>query len=155
MSKGITAIAGKDSLILSNGIGIISGFADGDAVKCDFAGPIAEMKVSKDGNSIYAMKYTGIGAKLTLRLVRGCLDDTNLNGLLQQWIADSSGFNLFTGSYVKRVGDGKGNVINEVYQLAGGVFETIPSAHSSMDGAVESSVTVYTFLFRNDARLMQ
>ena len=113
------------------------------------------MKVSKDGNSIYAMKYTGIMAKLTVRLVRGSFDDITLNGLLQQWIADPSLFILMSGSYIKRIGDGKGSVLNDVYQLAGGVFEAIPPGTSNMDGSIESSVTVYTFMFRNDARLMQ
>lgn len=151
--NGISAVAGKDVLII-NGV-ILTGYADADAIKFEPQGPIAEMKVSKDGNSIYAMKYTGIVAKLSVRLVRACFDDQTLNGLLQQWIADPSTFVLMSGSYVKRVGDGKGNVVNEVYQLAGGVFEAIPAGHSNMDGSTEQAVTVYTLLFRNDARLMQ
>lgn len=153
--KGITAVAGTDVLILSGGVGVISGYADGDAIKFEPQGPIAQMKVSKDGNSIYAMQYTGIVAKLTLRLVRACFDDTNLNALLQQWISSPASFTLLTGSYIKSVGDGKGNITSEVYQLAGGVFEMIPGGHSNMEGSTEQSVTVYSFLFRNDARLMQ
>lgn len=151
--NGISAVAGKDVLII-NGV-VLTGYADGDAIKLEPQGPIAQMKVSKDGNSIYALQYSGIVAKLSVRLVRACFDDTLLNGLLQQWIADPSLFVLMSGSYVKRVGDGKGNVTNEVYQLAGGVFEAIPGGHSHMEGDTDSSVTVYTFLFRNDARLMQ
>lgn len=151
--QGITAIAGKDVCIINGQV--LTGYADGDAIKFEPQGPIAQMKVSKDGNSIYAMQYSGIAGKLTLRLVRGCLDDQTLNGLLQQWVGDPSSFVLMSGSYVKRVGDGKGNITNEVYQLAGGVFESIPGGISSMDGSIEASVTTYTLLFRNDARLMQ
>ena len=151
--KGITAIAGKDVLIINGQV--LTGYADADAIKFEPQGPISEMKVSKDGNSIYAMKYTGIMSKLTLRLIRGSFDDITLNGLLQQWIADPSLFVLMSGSYVKRIGDGKGGLVNEVYQMAGGVFETIPAGTSNMDGSIEQSVTVYTFMFRNDARLMQ
>lgn len=153
MSKGITAVAGKDVLIINGQV--LSGFADGDAIKFEPQGPISQMKVSKDGNSIYAMQYSGIVGKLTVRLVRACFDDTTLNGLLQQWIADPASFTLMTGSYIKRVGDGKGNTTDEVYQLAGGCFEMIPGGHTNMDGSTEQSVTVYTLLFRNDARLMQ
>lgn len=151
--QGITAVAGNDVLILNGQV--FTGYADADAIKFEPQGPIAQMKVSKDGNSIYAMQYSGIVGKLTIRLVRGCLDDQTLNALLQQWIGDPSTFVLMSGSYVKRVGDGKGNVTSEVYQLGGGVFEMIPSGMSNMDGSTESSVTVYTLLFRNDARLMQ
>lgn len=151
--NGITAVAGKDVLIINGQV--LTGYADADAIKLEPQGPIAQMKVSKDGNSIYSMQYSGIVAKLTVRLVRACFDDQTLNGLLQQWIADPSSFVLMSGSYVKRVGDGKGSVTNEVYQLAGGIFEMVPSATSNMDGNTEQSVTVYTLLFRNDARLMQ
>jgi hypothetical protein len=151
--NGITAVAGKDVLIINGQV--LSGFADADAIKLEPQGPIAQMKVSKDGNSIYSMQYSGIVAKLTVRLVRGCFDDTTLNGLLQQWMADPATFVLMSGSFVKRIGDGKGGTTNEVYQLAGGVFESIPSGHSNMDGNTEQSVSVYTMLFRNDSRLMQ
>ena len=151
--NGISAIAGNDVLIINGQV--FTGFADADAIKFEPQGPISQMKVSKDGNSIYAMQYEGIKAKLTVRLLRGSFDDIFLNGLLQQWIADPSLFVLMAGSYVKRIGDGKGGLVNEVYQMAGGVFETIPAGTSNMDGNTEQSVTVYTFLFRNDARLMQ
>lgn len=151
--NGISAVAGKDVIIINGQV--LTGHADADAIKLDFATPIGQMKVSKDGNSIYSLQSSGIIAKLTLRLIRASFDDVTLNGLLQQWLADPSTFVLMSGSYVKRVGDGKGNVTNEVYQLAGGIFEMIPSAVSNMDGNTEQSVTIYTLLFRNDARLMQ
>ena len=151
--NGITAVAGKDVIIINGQV--LTAHADADAIKFEPQGPIAQMKVSKDGNSIYSMQYGGIAGELTLRLVRGSFDDVVLNGLLQQWIADPASFVLMSGSYVKRLGDGKGNITNEVYQLAGGVFKSIPSVSSNMDGNTDQSVVVYTLLFRNDARLMQ
>ena len=150
---GITAISGNDVLIINGHV--FTGFADADAIKFEPQGPIAQMKVSKDGNSVYAMQFSGIVGKLTIRLIRGAFDDIFLNGLLQQWIADPSLFILMSGSYVKRIGDGKGGLLNEVYQLAGGVFEAIPPGTTNTDGNIEQSVVVYTFMFRNDARLMQ
>ncbi len=152
--QGISAVSGSDVLILNNGVGVITGHADGEAYKLEPQEPISEMKVSKDGNSIYAPKYTGIKAKLTIRLVRACADDQNMNTLLQAWIASPSTFNMFSGTYLKSTGDTKGNVTNEVYSLSGGVFEMIPSGVSNMDGSVEASVTIYTLLVRVDARLM-
>lgn len=150
-NQGISAIVGRDSLII--GGQVITGLADGDAIKLEPNGPVAAMKVSKDGNSIYAMQYSGIVVKLTIRLVRGCLDDITLNGQLQSWISNPTGFQTLAGSYVKAIGDGKGNIINEVYTLAGGIFESIPGGMQNMDGNTEQAVTVYTLLFRNDARL--
>lgn len=151
--QGITAVSGNDTLIV-NGV-VITGHADGDAIKIEPQGPISQYKVSKDGNTIISLQYTGILCKLTVRLVRGCADDITMNGLLQQWINAPTAFPLLAGSYVKSIGDGKGNVASEIYVISGGVFEAIPPGHTSMDGSVEASVSVYTFWFRNDARLMQ
>lgn len=152
-TQGITGVAGNDVLII-NGV-IITGHADGDAFKLEPQGPISQYKISKDGNSILALQNTGILCKLTVRLVRDCLDDRTLNGLLQSWIASPNTFVLLDATYVKSTGDGKGNVTDEVYSLSGGTFETIPSATTNMDGNTEQSVTVYTLWFRNDARLME
>lgn len=151
-NQGITGVAGSDILNI-NGT-IITGHADADAFKLEPQGSIAQYKISKDGNSIVALQYTGILCKLTVRLVRACADDIFLNGLLQAWIGAPNVFALMGAEYIKSTGDGKGNVTNEVYVLSGGVFETIPGAHSNMDGATDQSVTVYTLWFRNDARLM-
>lgn len=151
-NQGITAVAGQDILNI-NGT-IITGHADGDAYKLEPQGTISQYKVSKDGNSIIALQYTGILCKMTIRLIRGCADDQTLNGLLQQWIGNPNTFVTMTGEYIKSTGDGKGNVVNEVYVLSGGVFETIPGGHTSMDGNTEQSVAVYTLFFRNDSRLM-
>ena len=150
---GISAVAGRDVIIIDGEI--ITAIADAEAITLDFDSDITQMKVSKDGNSIYALNYTGIIAKLKIRIVRGSFDDTVLNSKLQQWIADPTTFFLLKGSYVKRIGDGKGNVISEIYQLAGGVFTKIPSAKSSSDGDTDQSVVEYNFMFRNDVRLMQ
>lgn len=150
--QGISAVAGNDILSI-NGT-VISGHADGDAYKLEPQGPISQYKVSKDGNSIIALQYTGILCKLTARLVRDCADDQMLNGLLQQWLGSPNTFALMNAEYIKSTGDGKGNVTNEVYVLSGGVFEMIPGGHTNMDGTTEQSVTVYTLFFRNDARLM-
>lgn len=150
---GITGIAGKDTLIL-NGT-VLTGYADGDAIRFEPQGPVAQMKVSKDGNSVYALQYSGIMARVTVRLVRNCYDDQLINSLLQQWLADPAAFTLIAGSYVKRVGDGKGGWTNEVYQLAGGVVEQIPEGMTNVEGNTDQAVTIYRLMFRNDARLQQ
>jgi hypothetical protein len=150
---GAVALSGKDVIIIDGNV--ISALADGKAVELAFDQPIGQMKVSKDGNAIYSLQYSGQIVKVSLRLIRGSYDDQILNSALQDWIADSASFSLMSGSFVKRVGDGQGNITSEVYQLAGGIFEFIPPAHADMDGGTDQSVTEYKLLFRNNVRMMQ
>jgi hypothetical protein len=151
--QGITGVIGSDTLII-NGV-VITGHADADAYKIEPQGPISEYKISKDGNTIIALKYSGVLCKMTVRLIRACPDDQFLNGLLQQFLGAPNKFPLMNGSYVKSTGDGKGGTTDEVYILGGGVFEAIPMGQSNMDGNIESGVSVYTLWFRNDARLFE
>lgn len=150
--NGIAGVSGNDILTIDGTV--ITGHADGDAFKFEPQGPISDMKVSKDGNTIYALAYTGIKCKLTVRLIRGSADHVTLNALLQSWIASPNSFALLPAEYIKATGDGKGNVTNEVMVMSGGTFEMIPGAHTSMDGSTEASVVVYTLWFRNDTILM-
>jgi hypothetical protein len=150
---GSVTLTGKDVIIINGQI--ITALASGDCVKVEFDNPIADLKLSKDGNAIYAMNYSGIRAKVTLRVVRGSTDDQTLNGLLQQQMNDFAAFVLMAGSFIKRLGDGKGGVGSEVYQLAGGIFERYPSAKMNTEADIEQSISEYTMLFRNNGRLMQ
>ena len=152
MIQGITGVVGNDIFSL-NGV-VITGHADGVAYKLEPSGDISEFKVSKDGNSIIALKYTGILCKVTLRLIRGCADDQTLNGLLQQWIGSPNSFATLDAEYIKATGDSNGGITNEVYSLSGGGFKMIPGAQSTMEGSVEDGVSVYELWFRNDARIM-
>lgn len=153
MPQGITGIVGKDVLTINGQVIIATG--DGDAIKLDPQGPIAQMKVSKDGNSVYALANSGIACKLAVKLVRGSFDDITLNGYLQQWLSDPASFSLLSGSYVKRMGDGKGNSVSDIYTLSGGLVEQIPPAVGNSEGSTEQGYVTYTLLFRNDVRLHQ
>lgn len=150
--NGIAGVSGNDILTIDGTV--ITGHGSGDAYKLEPQGPISDMKVSKDGNSIYALAYTGIKCKLTVILIRGSADHIAMNGLLQSWIASPNSFALLNAEYIKATGNGKGDVTNEVYVLSGGTFEIIPGAHTSMDGSAEASEVTYTLWFRNDAILM-
>jgi len=151
--EGISAVAGKDVVVIDGNV--ITALADGEAVKLSFGTAVGMMKVSKDGNAIYALNYSGLVVTVELRIIRGSLDDQILNSSLQQWLADPSSFSLMAGSFIKRIGDGKGNVLSEVYQLGGGIFENIPDALMNTEGTTDQSVVLYKMLFRNNVRLMQ
>ena len=152
MPDGITNVVGRDVLVIGNQN--ITALASGEAIKFTPDGAIAQLKVSKDGNAVYNMRYSGIGAKLTVRLLRNSYDDQTINGWLAQWINDPASFSLLPGKYVKRTGDGAGTVGTETYDLAGGVPEGIPEGHTNTDGDPEQGVVVWTFLFVNKDRLL-
>lgn len=138
---GSVTITGKDILTLNSRI--LRDVADGDWAKLEFDDDIGTMKVSKDGNAIYADSQQGYKGRLSMRILLGSSDDKFLNSALAQWRQNSSGFVLMAGSLTKRVGDGLGNVTNESYQYVGGQFKKMPSIKSNSDGDTEQSVRVY------------
>ena len=147
------ALTGRDVIIINGNV--ITALATADAVVLSFDQPIGKMAVSKDGNAIYAMSNPGQVVKVKLKLLRGSFDDQILNGLLQDWIGDPAAFILLSGSFIKRIGDGQGNILSDVYQLAGGTFEKIPGAKTNVDGDTGQSEIEYDMIFRNNARIIQ
>ena len=150
---GIVAMSGRDVTIIDGTV--LTALADADAVKLEFSNAIGDMKMSKDGNAIYSMKYSGLVVKVSIKLLRGSADDVELNSKLQDFIADPASFELMVGSFIKRIGDGKGNIVSDVYQLAGGVFNMVPGAKENTDGDLEQSTIEYVMLFRNNIRMIQ
>lgn len=147
------SLTGEDVVVIEGRV--LHGLADADYISLEFPQDIANMKVSKEGNSIYALNQSGIMVKATIRVLMGGADDQFLNSRLQQMLNDFSGFHLLTGSFSKRVGDGAGNVKSVIYQLAGGIFQKYPAAKSNAEGDTEQSVAVYELMFRNNSRAIQ
>ena len=89
--------------------------------------------------------------KLTLALGVGSFDDQYFTGLLQGWISDAPSFQLMSGSFTKRVGDGIGGTKSVVYQLAAGAFDKIPEVKANAEGTEDQAVTTYemTFVLQN------
>ena len=147
------SLTGKDVVVIDGRV--FHGAADADYVNLEFENDLAAMKVSKDGNTIYALNQTGNVCKVTMRLLLGCSDDVVLNSRVQQMKNDFSGFTLLVGSFTKRVGDGAGGVKNVVYNLANGIFKKMPNAKSNAEGDVEQSVAIYEMMFYNQGRAIQ
>ncbi len=141
------SLTGADVIVINGRV--FHDLADGEAVNISFDNDLAAMKVAKDGNGIYALNLTGVVAHVTARVLRGSADDRYMNGLMQSMLNDFSGFNLMAGSFTKRVGDGKGNVSADVYQMSGGIIKKIPGAMTSAEGNTDQSVVVWEMLFRN------
>ena len=149
---GSVSLTGNDSIIINDRT--LYDVADGDAVVLTFESNIAELKTGKNGNVIYALNETGRQCSCTIRLIRGSADDKELNKLLADQKKDFAKFLLLYGVFVKRVGDGKEGITNDVYNLSGGVFLKQPDTKTNVEGDTEQSVTIYEIMFGNAPRTL-
>lgn len=144
------ALSGSDTIMINNRI--FSDLADGDCVELSFPTEIAHVKTGKNGNSLYGLNESGRQADLRIRLVRGSADDKFLNNLLSQQQANFAGFVLMIGEFVKKVGDGAGNVANDTYIMSGGIFTKQIEAKNNVEGNTDQSVSIYSLKFSNAPR---
>ena len=146
----IIALTGDD-VIQINGQTLVD-FADGATATLDFPSDITNAKTGKDGNSIFAFNNTGRQCTLDLRLLRGGADDAFLLGLFNIYIQAPAAFTLLTGEFIKNIGDGQGNVTQDIYQLSGGIFKKGQNVMENADGDTEQAIVVYHLLFTNAPR---
>lgn len=144
------AMSGNDTLQLN--LRNFVDFADGDITTLEFPNDIAGVKTGKNGNTIYSINQEGRNAVLILKVLRGSPDDKFLLGLLANQQNDFAGFTLIQGEFVKKIGDGKGNVSSDIYSLQSGIFTKIPSAKSNQSGDTDQSTSTYTITFGNAPR---
>ena len=144
MSKSVS-LTGNDVIKINNRI--FSDLADADAVTLTFPNDLAVVKTGKNGNAIYAKNETGNQAEVVIRVLRGSSDDKYLNNELNTMKNDFSGYVLLNGEFIKKIGDGQGNITNDTYLCTGGVPSKQVEAKSSAEGDTEQSVSVYTIRF--------
>jgi len=144
------ALSGNDTIVINNRI--FSDLADGDAIDLTFPNEIANVKTGKNGNSIYGLNESGKQCEVKMRIVRGSADDKFLNNLLVQQQANFSGTVLMFGQFVKKIGDGAGNVGSDTYIMSGGIFSKAIEGKSNVEGDVAQSVSMYTLKFSNAPR---
>lgn len=146
------SLTGKDTTILDSRI--MKALADGDTVLLEVPNDLVAVKVGKDGNAVYAFNGTGKMVNVTIRVIRGSADDKYLNSRLQEQIRDLASFVLFKGEFIKRAGDGAGNVTADIYKLEGGVIQKMPGAKENVEGDTEQSVSIYQLQFANSDRAL-
>ena len=140
----IFSLTGDDSIII-NDIPL-NDFADGDIGTLSLPNNIFDMQTGKNGNTIFALDESGNNATLTVRVLMSSNDDKRLNGMIPK----SKGFAqsvLATGSVVKQVGDGQGNVSYNTYLLAGGMVQKKPDIKSNVNGDAQQAVVEYIIVF--------
>lgn len=146
------ALSGNDTLIINNRI--ISDIADGDAVVLTFPNETAALKVGKNKNTVYALNATGLMCALVVRTIRGSDDDKYFNALKTQQDNNFAQTILLSGEFIKKIGDGKGNITKDIYILSGGVFTKGVEAKSNVEGDTEQSVSIYNISFANGPRAL-
>lgn len=146
------ALTGSDTIQINGRI--FADLADGNCVELTFPNDIANVKTGKNGNSIYGLNESGKQSECKIRVIRGSADDKFLNGLLAQQQNNFAGFPLMLGEFIKKLGDGQGNITNDTYIMSGGVFTKQVEAKMNVDGETEQSVAVYTMKYSNSPRII-
>lgn len=149
---GSFSLTGADTAILG-GINLVD-VADGDWFTVTYPNQVADVKTGKNGNSLFASNAMGAQAEWTLRVLRGSADDKALDALLQQQLQDFAAFNTLDGTFVKRIGDGSGNISPDQYVGSGGIFTYGVDAKSNAEGDTEQSVSVYRGKMANLQRVL-
>lgn len=149
---GSVALSGSDTINIQNRV--LADLADGNCVELTFPNDIASVKTGKNGNSIYGLNESGKQCEVKIRVLRGSADDKFLNNLLAQQQANFAGFTLLIGQFIKKVGDGLGNITSDTYIMSGGVFTKIPEGRTNVEGESEQSVSIYTLKFSNAPRVL-
>ncbi len=144
------SLSGSDTVVINNRS--LADLADGNCVELSFPNDIANVKTGKNGNSIYGLNESGRQAEMKLRVIRGSSDDKFLNGLQANQQLNFAGTVLLIGQFIKKVGDGQGNITSDTYITSGGVFSKQVEAKTNVEGETEQSVAIYTIRFSNAPR---
>lgn len=144
------SLTGSDTVVINNRP--IVDLGDGEVVALTFPTDIANVKTGKNGNSIYGLNESGKQCEVKMRVLRGSNDDKFLNNLLQQQQLNFAGTVLMIGQFIKKVGDGAGNITSDTYIMSGGVFNKQVEAKSNVEGETEQSIAIYSIKFSNAPR---
>lgn len=144
------AMSGSDTINLNNRV--LADLADGNCVELTFPNDIANVKTGKNGNSIYGLNESGRQCEVKIKVVRGSSDDKFLNALLSAQQANFAGTVLAIGQFIKKIGDGRGNITSDTYVLSGGVFTKQVEGKTNVEGETDQSVSMYTLKFSNAPR---
>ena len=145
METGAVALTGGDTVKFNGQI--IDELANAESVLVSFPNDLVNVDKGKNGTSIISKIENGTIAEVTMRVLRGGSKDKLINNSLQSFLNDVASFVLVKFDFIKRLGDGEGNISNDIYNLKGGSFSKLPETRSAADGNTEQAVTVYTLRF--------
>lgn len=143
-------VSGEDTLVL--GGRVFADLATDDVTTIELPNELVNIKTGKNGNSIIAQNFQGLNGNLMIKVNRGSSDDQFLQAQANAVLANFVGTTLLAGSFTKDMGDGQGNVVGDVYTLAGGIVSKIPGAKDNASGDVAQAETTYNVKFTNVGR---
>lgn len=143
-------MSGSDTLSINNHV--FADFADGNVAELTFPNEIATVKTGKNGNSIYGLNESGRQSVLKIKVLRASADDKFLNSLLAQQQINFAGFPLLIGQFIKKIGDGAGNITSDTYVCSGGVFTKQVEGKTNVEGETDQSTATYEVKFSNAPR---
>ncbi len=146
------AMSGSDTIIINNRS--LSDLATGTCVELTFETDIANVKTGKNGNAIYGLNETGKQATAKIYVLRGSPDDKFLNGQMAQQNLNFAGTVLAIGQFIKKIGDGRGNITSDTYIMSGGIYSKQVEAKTNVEGEAEQSIAMYTLKFANAPRVL-
>ena len=146
-------VTSGDTLVLNGRV--FNDLATGDVTKITFPNDLINLKTGKNKNSIFAQNTPGQNAMLVIRLARGSSDDQFLQSILNASTNDFPSTKLLAGSFVKRLGDGSGNVVNDTYSLAGGMISKPVEGGENVDGNTDQAEAIYNIKFALAGRIIQ
>lgn len=149
---GAVALSGNDTINIQNHV--FTDLADGNCVELTFPNDIANVKTGKNGNAIYGLNESGKQSECKIRVLRGSTDDKFLNNLLVQQQNNFAGMLLLIGQFIKKIGDGLGNITSDTYIMSGGIFTKQVEGKSNVEGETEQSISIYTIRFANAPRAL-
>ena len=146
------ALSGQDTIMINQRV--LTDLPDGDCVILENPNETASVKTGKNGNSIYALNESGKQADVKIRVLRGSSDDKFFNNLVTQQQANFAGFVLMNGKFIKKIGDGEGNITKDTYIMGGGIFSKLIPAKMNVEGDVSQAVSEYSLKFSNAPRTL-
>ena len=155
---GQVSLTGNDTISIGSRDGgsiIVTAFPDGDNADLTFPNDLTTVKTGKNGNSIYALNSPGVQAQLVLRVLRGTPDHTFLLSIQTAYLDNPPGFLLLSSKIVKCIGDGRGGIASDTYNLNGGVPTKIPGTTSNVGGDENQAIAVFTYMFTGSGETVQ
>lgn len=146
----VITITSNDTLTLNGHV--MNDLGVDDVTTIGFPNELVSRKTGKDGNTIFAQNAQGFNADLSLRLMRGSTDDQFMQNIINTAPIDFPSTVLLAGTFVKRLGNGLGQVTSDIYTLAGGVISKIPDGKENVSGDVTQGESVYSVKFASGAR---
>lgn len=137
------AITGDDTLNIDGFPNLTNDMADGDTALLELPNDLVNIAVGKNKNAIYAKDENGNQFNLTLRVLKGSSSDAALLDKLKTQNANFASTVLMTGSFVKKLGDGYGNIKSFSANMAGGILKKFPGTKTNVNGDIDQSVTEY------------